>query len=168
MFCAPPCTRTEPTSTFTRRFFVVASDPVISWVQLPPSRKTRDCCAIARGMSANNTATSLESFFKASFRFYPHPSTCQEPSLCVGNPSTWLRPSLQGARCYATCLIDLRQLRQHSARFCLDVLVLIVFRQPLQHHTHAAVSLHRFDQAQSFRAHSWIGVVHQGFQNHVA
>src|SRR5258708_20230421 len=73
MFCEPPSIRTEPMSTFTRRFLAAASEPLISWVQLPPSRNTRDCWAMLRGRSASTTATNLEIVSKVPSVSHPQP-----------------------------------------------------------------------------------------------
>src|SRR6266849_2770976 len=44
---APPCTRTDPKVTLSRRLFAAGRVPVFSCTQLLPSRYTRLCCASA-------------------------------------------------------------------------------------------------------------------------
>src|SRR6266567_3410013 len=99
--CEPPCTRTVPTSTFTRRFFAAAKFPVISCAQFPPSRYTRACCAPANDRSSNELAPSWNTFFNDSPNRPPKPgpACCAPAAGCTG--SDRLRPASakQRVRC---------------------------------------------------------------------
>src|SRR5581483_2219974 len=156
--CCPPRTTTEPMSTLTRKFFTVASDPVVSCAQVPPSRDTLVSCAWLwtklNGASRASTVanpTTCSAFFNSTTSFL---------AVTTANP-VFLLP-------LGAALINLRQLRQHGPRLRLDVLARILCRQRHQHSANAAIRLDRLNQPQSFYPYSRISIVHQRAQDRVA
>src|SRR5919109_810223 len=172
----PPCTRTVPKSTFTRRFLAAESVPELSCVQLPPSREMRPCCAAeATDKSAISVPANLENCFNLHLVFLltPGRSPYQHLELLRSRP-VWTgrrpvsTPGVGDPSPHTRFLIHLTQLRQHSAGLRPDVLILVVLCQILQHYPHAAIGTHRPERLQCLGSYASVAVVHERLQHGVA
>src|SRR5919197_1641835 len=95
----PPCTRTVPKSTFTRRFLAAERVPELSCVQLPPSREMCPCCAAeATDRSTTSVPANLENCFNLHLVFLLTPGL--SPNQLLGQPSS--RPAWTGRRPVST------------------------------------------------------------------
>src|SRR5579872_496630 len=175
----PPFTRTEPTSTFTLRFFTAARDPVISCVQFPRPH-TRGSVAPwpeAEATAAPQRIWRYASTFTIHFSSSPrgeiraHTKLVPNPRAeCPGDSrrDAGGTKSARARRPRLHRLVELGQLRDHVAGLTFDVLILIVLSQALQNCAHTAIGPHGLKQMKSFGANSGITVVHKRFENGIA